>query len=214
MAAAIGSGLPIFEARGSMVIDIGEGTADMGIISLGGTVISKTIRFGGGDLDRAIMQYINQCFGLMVSEQTITDIKHAIGTAVVPAEDCEFSFTGRDMTSGIVRRAVLHQSEIYEVINKRLADFLDAIQQMIRVTAPELVADIMQHGIVLTGGMARLQGLAERISTEMGVPVQVASDPELKVVQGLHRSSGQIVELARFIINSRIEGDVYDTVRS
>lgn len=203
VAAAIGSGLPIFEARGSMVIDIGEGTADMGIISLGGTVISKTIRFGGGDLDRAIMQYINQCFGLMVSEQTITDIKHAIGTAVVPAEDCEFSFTGRDMTSGIVRRAVLHQSEIYEVINKRLADFLDAIQQMIRVTAPELVADIMQHGIVLTGGMARLQGLAERISTEMGVPVQVASEPELKVVQGLHRSSGQIVELARFIINSK-----------
>ena len=203
VAAAIGCGLPIFEARGSMLIDIGEGTADMGIISLGGTVVSQTIRFGGNDLDRAIMQYINQCFGLMVSEETVTDIKHAIGTAVIPVEDCEYSFSGRDMTSGIVRRSVVHQSEIYQVINNRLENFLDAIRQMIRVTEPELVADIMQHGIVLTGGMARLQGLAERVSTEIGVPVQVALEPELKVVQGLHRGSGQIVELSRFIINSK-----------
>ena len=92
---------------------------------------------------------------------------------------------------------------IYQVINNGLENFLDAIRQMIRVTAPELVADIMQHGIVLTGGIARLQGLAERVSTEIGVPVQVALEPELKVVQGLHRGSGQIVELSRFIINSK-----------
>ena len=88
-------------------------------------------------LDRAIMQYINQCFGLMVSEETVTDIKHAIGTAVIPVEDCEYSFSGRDMTSGIVRRSVVHQSEIYQVINNGLEKLFRCYTTMIRVTAPE-----------------------------------------------------------------------------
>jgi len=203
VAAAIGCGLPIFAPRGSMVIDMGAGTVDMGIISLGGIVHSKTIRFGGTDIDKALMQYINECFGLLVSEQTVEDIKHTVGTTVLPVEEQEFSFTGRDMTSGIVRRSVIHQSEVYQVISTAIEGFLDAVNQMIRNTEPELVADIMQHGIVLTGGSARLVGMAERISSEIGVPVTMADEPELMVVKGLYGSAKHIVELSRFIVNTK-----------
>lgn len=203
VAAAIGCELPIFDARGSMVIDVGEGSTDMGIMSLGGIVESKTLRFGGKDIDQALMQYINQSFGLLVSEQTIIDLKHSVGTAVVPVEEQEYSFQGRDMTSGIVRRSVIHQTEMYTVINESIQDLLEHIKQLVRTTEPELVADIMEHGIVLTGGLSRLQGLAERISTELGVPVSVASDPELKVVQGLYIASNHMGNISRFIVNSK-----------
>lgn len=203
IAAAIGCDLPIFQPRGSMVIDIGEGTTDMAILSLGGTVQSQTIRFGGGDIDKALMKYVNQCFGLLVSDQTITAIKHSIAIATPPLEEQEFSFQGRDMTNGIVRRAVIHQSEIYEVINNVLQGLLDAIKQMIRNTEPEIVADMMEYGIVLTGGAAQLQGLPERISAELGVPVQVAVNPDTKVVEGLQKAANNIVSLTRFIVNSK-----------
>ena len=125
-------------------------------------------------------------FGIIVSDETIIDIKHTLGTAVAPLEDAEYAFQGRDMMNGLGRRCVIHQSEVYQVINECLIGLLDEVKQMIRATAPEIVADIMQHGIWLTGGTARLSGLADRIGTELGVPVHVPEAPETKVVVGLN----------------------------
>ena len=203
VAAAIGCGVPIFEAQGSMVIDIGGGTIDMGIVSLGGIVDSKTIRFGGSDINNALLRYVRECFGIIVSDETIIDIKHTLGTAVAPLEDAEYAFQGRDMMNGLGRRCVIHQSEVYQVINECLIGLLDEVKQMIRATAPEIVADIMQHGIWLTGGTARLSGLADRIGTELGVPVHVPEAPETKVVVGLNGASSDLVSLSRFIVNSK-----------
>ena len=203
VAAAIGCGVPIFEAQGSMVIDIGGGTIDMGIVSLGGIVDSKTIRFGGSDINNALLRYVRECFGVIVSDETILDIKHTLGTAIAPLEDAEYAFQGRDMMNGLGRRCVIHQSEVYQVVNECLIGLLDEVKQMIRATAPEIVADIMQHGIWLTGGTARLSGLADRIGTELGVPVHVPEAPETKVVVGLNGASSDLVSLSRFIVNSK-----------
>ncbi len=196
-------GVPIFEAQGSMVIDIGGGTIDMGIVSLGGIVDSKTIRFGGSDINNALLRYVRECFGVIVSDETILDIKHTLGTAIAPLEDAEYAFQGRDMMNGLGRRCVIHQSEVYQVVNECLIGLLDEVKQMIRATAPEIVADIMQHGIWLTGGTARLSGLADRIGTEVGVPVHVPEAPETKVVVGLNGASSDLVSLSRFIVNSK-----------
>ena len=182
VAAAIGCGVPIFEAQGSMVIDIGGGTIDMGIVSLGGIVDSKTIRFGGSDINNALLRYVRECFGVIVSDETILDIKHTLGTAIAPT-----------------RRS----SDLHVFVNECLIGLLDEVKQMIRATAPEIVADIMQHGIWLTGGTARLSGLADRIGTEVGVPVHVPEAPETKVVVGLNGASSDLVSLSRFIVNSK-----------
>lgn len=203
VAAGIGCGVPIFEARGSMIIDIGGGTVDMGIVSLGGIVDSKTIRFGGSDINNALLRYVRECFGVIVSDETILDIKHTVGTAIAPLEDAEYAFQGRDMMNGLGRRCVIHQSEVYQVINDCIVGLLDEVKQMIRSAAPEIVADIMQHGIWLTGGTARLAGLADRIGTELGVPVHVPEAPETKVVVGLNGASSDLVSLSRFIVNSK-----------
>ena len=130
------------------------------------------------------MRYVRECFGVIVSDETILDIKHTVGTAIAPLEDAEYAFQGRDMMNGLGRRCVIHQSEVYQVINDCIAGLLDEVKQMIRSAAPEIVADIMQHGIWLTGGTARLAGLADRIGTELGVPVHVPEAPETKVVVG------------------------------
>ncbi|MFR6482933.1 MAG: rod shape-determining protein [Veillonella sp.] len=103
--------------QGSMVIDIGGGTVDMGIVSLGGIVDSKTIRFGGSDINNALLRYVRECFGVIVSDETIVDIKHTVGTAIAPLEDAEYAFQGRDMMNGLGRRCVIHQSEVYQVVN-------------------------------------------------------------------------------------------------
>ncbi|MDU2596207.1 MAG: rod shape-determining protein, partial [Veillonella sp.] len=203
VAAAIGCGAPIFEARGSMVIDIGGGTVDMGIVSLGGIVDSKTIRFGGSDINNALLRYVRECFGVIVSEEIIEDIKHTVGTAMAPLEDAEYAFQGRDMMNGLGRRCVIHQSEVYQVVNDCIAGLLDEVKQMIRSAEPEIVADIMQYGIYLTGGTAQLSGLAERIGGELGVPVHVPDAPETKVVVGLNGASSDLVSLSRFIVNSK-----------
>ena len=186
-----------------MVIDIGGGTVDMGIVSLGGIVDSKTIRFGGSDINNALLRYVRECFGVIVSDEIIEDIKHTVGTAVAPLEDAEYAFQGRDMMNGLGRRCVIHQSEVYQVVNDCIGGLLDELKQMIRSAEPEIVADIMQYGIYLTGGTAQLSGLAERIGGELGVPVHVPDAPETKVVVGLNGASSDLVSLSRFIVNSK-----------
>ena len=141
--------------------------------------------------------------GMKGTDETILDIKHTVGTAIAPLEDAEYAFQGRDMMNGLGRRCVIHQSEVYQVINDCIAGLLDEVKQMIRSAAPEIVADIMQHGIWLTGGTARLAGLADRIGTELGVPVHVPEAPETKVVVGLNGASSDLVSLSRFIVNSK-----------
>ena len=159
--------------------------------------------FGGSDINNALLRYVRECFGVIVSDETILDIKHTLGTAIAPLEDAEYAFQGRDMMNGLGRRCVIHQSEVYQVVNECLIGLLDEVKQMIRATAPEIVADIMQHGIWLTGGTARLSGLADRIGTEVGVPVHVPEAPETKVVVGLNGASSDLVSLSRFIVNSK-----------
>lgn len=141
--------------------------------------------------------------GVIVSEEIIEDIKHTVGTAMAPLEDAEYAFQGRDMMNGLGRRCVIHQSEVYQVVNDCIAGLLDEVKQMIRSAEPEIVADIMQYGIYLTGGTAQLSGLAERIGGELGVPVHVPDAPETKVVVGLNGASSDLVSLSRFIVNSK-----------
>ncbi len=203
VAAALGSGLPVFDAQGSMVVDIGGGTVDIGVISLGGVVLSRTVRFGGDDLNNAILSYIEQCFSVMISDQTIDEIKHGLGSAIPPTENREYSFQGRDMTNGLVKRCVIHESEVYEVLQEPIQHIVTELKNIIRQTGPELVADIMQHGMVLTGGTARLYGLGERISAELGIPVCVPEMPENCVVYGLSRATRDLEAISRFIVASK-----------
>ena len=122
---------------------------------------------------------------------------------MAPLEDAEYAFQGRDMMNGLGRRCVIHQSEVYQVVNDCIGGLLDELKQMIRSAEPEIVADIMQYGIYLTGGTAQLSGLAERIGGELGVPVHVPDAPETKVVVGLNGASSDLVSLSRFIVNSK-----------
>lgn len=203
VAAAIGSGMPVLEARGNMVVDIGGGTVDIGIMSLGGVVVSRTIRFGGDDLNDALLQYIRQCFSVMIAEQTVEDIKRNLGSALAPLDDEEYTFQGRDMTNGLIKRSVIHRSEVYKVLQEPLQRIMTEIKNVIRQTSPELVADIMQYGMVLTGGTALLAGLGERISSEIGVPVRIPNEPEHCVVQGLSEWARNLEQMERFVVASK-----------
>lgn len=203
VAAALGANLPIFDACGSMIVDIGGGTVDIGVLSLGGIVFSRSIRLGGSDLNAALLQYIKQCFSVMVPEETVETIKCTLGTAITPEEDMEYTFLGRDMSNGLTKRSVIHRFEVYEILQETLQKMINEVKNVIRQTTPELLADIMESGMVLTGGTAKLNGLAERFSTELGIPVRVPDDPEYMVVNGLGKASKEFYSMDRLIVATK-----------
>ncbi len=177
MAAAFGAGLPVEEPAGSMVVDVGGGTTEVAIISLGGIVTAKSIRVGGDELDEAIVQYIKRQYNLMIGERTAEDAKLTIGAAYPKETEEKILVRGRDLVSGLPKTLEISSGEILNALREPVSQIVDAIKFTLEKTPPELAADIMEMGIMLTGGGALLEGLDQLIRTETGMPVQIAEDP-------------------------------------
>src|SRR4051794_35172634 len=190
MAAAIGAGLPVHEPTGNMVVDIGGGTTEVAVISLGGMVASESIRIGGDELDEAIIAFIKREYSLALGERTAEEIKIALGSAHSLEEELWAEIRGRDLVSGLPKTVVVSTHEIRDAIEEPVAQIVEAVKVTLDKTPPELAADIMEQGIVLTGGGALLKGLDARLSTETGMPIVVADNPLLSVAIG----GGQFLE--------------------
>ena len=176
MAAAIGAGLPVQEATGSMVVDIGGGTCEVAVISLGGNVISRSIRTGGDAMDDAIVRYIRKTFSLLIGERTAEEIKITIGTAMELEEATEMEIRGRDLVTGLPKNLLINANQICEALSEPVANIVDAVRNTLERTPPELASDIMDRGIVMTGGSSLLRNLDRLLSKETGMPVYVSDD--------------------------------------
>ena len=177
MAAAIGAGLPVNEAKGSMVVDIGGGTSEVAVISLGDIVTSRSVRMAGDDLDNAISQYIKKKYNILIGERTAEEIKIKIGSAIDYGNEGKMEVKGRNLLDGLPKNVTITSEEIREAMDDCIKQILDAVRGTLEKTPPELSADIMKYGITLTGGGALIRGLDTRISTETGMPVHIAKNP-------------------------------------
>lgn len=202
MAAAIGAGLPVGEPTGSMVVDIGGGTTEVAIISLGGLVTAKSIRVAGDELDEAIVQYVKRTYNMLIGERTGEEIKMTIGSAYSTGKEESMEIRGRDLVTGLPRTLRVTSDEIRKAISEPVSSILDAIKITLENTPPELAADIMDRGIVMTGGGALLKGLDLLVSKETGMPVHVADEPLLCVVKGCGKCLDDIEILRRVARNS------------
>ena len=190
MAAAIGVGLPVQEPTGNMIVDIGGGTTEVAVISLGGIVASQSARIGGDELDDAIIQYVKKEYSLALGERTAEEIKIQIGSALEHDDEVYAEIRGRDLITGLPKTIVVGSNEIAEALEEPVASIVDAVKVTLDATPPELAADIMEQGVVLAGGGALLKGLDARLSLDTGMPVIIADDPLNAVVRG----SGQSLE--------------------
>jgi rod shape-determining protein MreB len=191
MAAAIGAGMPVDEARGSMVLDIGGGTSEVAVISLNGIVYSASVRIGGDRFDDAIVNYVRRNYGTLIGESTAEQIKQQIGSAYPGAEMKEMEIKGRNLAQGVPRSFTLNSNEILEALQEPLAGIVGAVKTALEQTPPELGADVAERGIVLTGGGALLRDLDRLLMEETGLPVVVADDPLTCVARG----GGRALEL-------------------
>jgi rod shape-determining protein MreB len=204
MAAAIGAGLPVEEATGSMVVDIGGGTTEIAVISLGGIVTSCSIRIGGDEMDSAIIQYIKRVYNLMIGERTAEEIKITIGSAIVnPNADKTMDIRGRDLVSGLPKNLTIRASEIRDALSEPVYKIIDAVKGTLEKTPPELAADVMDHGIMMTGGGALLSNLDKLLSNETGMPVLVSEDALSCVGEGTGRSLENIELLKRVVMTTK-----------
>jgi rod shape-determining protein MreB len=184
MVAALGAGMPVDEARGSMVVDIGGGTTEIAIISLSGIVYSDSVKIGGDRFDEAIVTYVRRNYGSLIGDATAERIKHEIGSAYPNSEMLEIDVRGRNLAEGIPRSFTLNSSEILEALQESLAGIVQAVKNALEQCPPELASDIAETGMVLTGGGALLKGLDKLLSEETGLPVLVAEDPLTCVARG------------------------------
>ena len=184
MAAAIGAGLPVNEAAGSLVVDIGGGTTEVGLISLGGMVYAGSVRVGGDKFDQAIINYIRRNFGMLIGEPTAEMLKKKIGSAFPGSEVMEIEVKGRNIAEGVPRTFTVHSNEILEALSEPLNQIVVAVKNALEKTPPELGADIAEHGLMLTGGGALLRDLDQLLKEETGLPVHVAEEPLNCVVKG------------------------------
>ncbi|MEK7213725.1 MAG: rod shape-determining protein [Patescibacteria group bacterium] len=183
MAGAIGIRLPIFEPIGSMIIDIGGGTTDIAVISLGGIVRSKNLRIAGDKLNNDIMSYIRNEFKILIGEKTAEYIKIAVG-AVVPGESLETTIRGRDLITGLPREVVITDSDIREAMNSSIENLLESAKEVLETTPPEILSDVMNRGIHLVGGGALIKGLDGLLSSTLKLPVYIAEDPLTAIARG------------------------------
>ena len=188
MAAAIGAGLPVGEPTGNMVVDIGGGTSEVAVISLGGIVVSQSIRIGGDELDEAIINYVKREYKLMIGQQTAEEVKLEIGSAFPLDEEVQAEIRGRDLVSGLPKTVVLTSEEVRMALEEPLQAIIDAVKETLDRTPPELASDIMDRGIMLAGGGALLQGLDERLRDETQMPAHLAESPLTCVAVGSGRS--------------------------
>ncbi len=184
MAAAIGSGLPITEPTGNMIVDIGGGTTDVAVISLAGIVYSKSVRVASNEMDEAIIQYIKRRYNLLIGERTSEQIKIEIGSAYPLDEPLTMEIKGRDLVEGVPKTLTLTDAEVREALAETVGIILDAVRVALEKTPPELSADIMDKGIVLTGGGSMLKNLDKRLREETGLPIAIAEEPLSSVALG------------------------------
>jgi len=203
MAAAIGAGLPVEEPTGSMIVDIGGGTTEVAIISLGGIVTSRSIRVGGDEMDEAITQYIKKNYSLMIGERTAEEIKITIGTACRDEQVRTMEIRGRDLISGLPKTQEITDREIEQALADPVASILDAIKITLEKSPPELAADIMDKGIVMTGGGALLHGLDKLVARETSMPVYLAENPLDCVALGAGKALTEIELLRRVTLSPR-----------
>src|SRR5881398_2520062 len=203
MAAAIGAGLPVGEPTGSMVVDIGGGTSEVAVISLGGIVVSQSIRVGGDELDEAIINYAKREYKLLIGQQTAEELKLEIGSAYPMEEEVQAEIRGRDMVSGLPKTVVLTSEEIRQALEEPVSQIIDAVKETLDRTPPELASDIMDRGIMLAGGGALLQGLDERLREETQMPAHLAESPLTCVAVGSGRSLEEFEAIHRTSKNSK-----------
>jgi rod shape-determining protein MreB len=203
MAAAIGAGLPVGEPTGSMVVDIGGGTSEVAVISLGGIVVSQSIRIGGDEFDEAIINYAKREYKLLIGQQTAEEVKLEIGSAYPMPEEVQAEIRGRDMVSGLPKTVVLTSEEIRQALEEPLSQIIDAVKETLDRTPPELSSDIMDRGIMLAGGGALLQGLDERLREETQMPAHLAESPLTCVAVGSGRSLEEFEVIHRANRNTR-----------
>lgn len=184
MAAAIGAGLPITEPSGNMIVDIGGGTTDVAVISLAGIVYSRSVRVAGNEMDEAIIQYIKKKYNLLIGERTAEQVKIELGSAFAMDEELSMEIKGRNLMEGVPKTIVITDAEIREALSDTVATIVNTVHEALEKTPPELSADILDRGIVLTGGGALLKKLDIRLREETGLPVTVAEQPLYSVVLG------------------------------
>ena len=201
MAAAIGADMPVAEATGSMVVDIGGGTTEVGVISLGGIVYAASVRVGGDKFDEAIINYIRRNYGMLIGEATAEQIKKQIGSAFPGSEVREMEVKGRNLAEGIPRSFTISSNEILEALTEPLNAIVSAVKSALEQTPPELGADIAEKGMVLTGGGALLRDLDRLLMEETGLPVIVAEDPLTCVVRGSGRALEEMDKLGSVFTN-------------
>ena len=197
MAAAIGADLPIAEPRASMIVDIGGGTTEVAVISLGGMVVWESIRVGGYEMDEAIVDHVKKQYGLLIGQERAEEAKIAIGSAVDTDELQEAEVAGRDMISGLLRRLLVASDELRLALEGPISRIVDAVKDTLERTPPELSADVMERGIVLAGGGALLHGMSERLRVETGLPVHVVDSPLTCVAVGAGRSLEEFEAISR-----------------
>ena len=199
MAAAIGAGLPVAEPTGNMIVDIGGGTTEVAVISLGGIVTSQSIRTAGDELDAAIIAYVKKEYSLMLGERTAEDIKMRIGSAYPAPDEPQAEIRGRDLISGLPKTIIVTAQEVRKAVEEPVNAIVDAVKTTLDTCPPELAGDIMDRGIMLAGGGALLQGLDERLRSETGMPVHIADNPLHSVVLGTGRCVEDFEELQQVL---------------
>ena len=203
MAAAIGAGLPVTEPTGSMVVDVGGGTTEVALLSLGGIVYSRSVRVGGDKMDEAIIAYIRRHHNLLVGESSAERIKKDIGTACPPKEDDgeKIEIRGRDLLSGVPKELIFSQRQIAEALSEPVESIIEAVKMALEHTEPELASDIVDKGIVLTGGGSLLDNLDTVLRHATGLPISIAEDPLSCVVHGTGRCLEELKTLKSVLIN-------------
>ena len=203
MAAAIGASLDVAEPSGSIIVDIGGGTTEVAVISLGGIVVSNSLRIAGDELEEDIVNYIKREMNLAVGETTAEQIKMQIGCALPLMTDMSMEIRGRDLGNGLPRNVIITSSQVQEAMADSIGEIVDIVKMTLEKTPPELAADIMEKGIVLAGGGALIKNLDKLISKETGMPVYVADEPLDCVVRGAGKTLEDIERLGRVLVNAR-----------
>jgi len=203
MAAAIGAGLPVGEPTGSMVVDVGGGTSEVAVISLGGIVVSQSIRVGGDEMDEAVVNYVKREYKLMIGSQTAEEVKLEIGSAYPLREEVQAEIRGRDMITGLPKTVVLSSDDVRDALEEPLGQIIDAVKSTLDKTPPELASDIIDRGIMLAGGGALLQGFDQRLRAETEMPIHVAESPLTCVAVGSGRSLEEFEVMQRAGSNGR-----------
>jgi rod shape-determining protein MreB len=204
-AAAIGAGLPISTPGGNMIVDIGGGTTDIAVISLNGIVISKSIRIGGNKMDEVIQRHVKTKYSLMIGDRTAEEIKIKIGSAYPLETEMALEVRGRDLVAGLPKTIEVRSDEIREALSEPISAIVDRVKSVLENTPPELSSDIIERGIMLTGGVALLRGLDKLLAAQTGVPIHVAEDPLSCVALGCGRALDQLDEIRERFIETGFE---------